>query len=330
MQGHISTHWLHHLADYVANQGRDPANVVGACLPERGEASRIRVSDWRAALERAATALDDPALGLHLGASFQLRELGVLGYVISTAPNLAEALQRLQKFERLVYQINPFQLRGDGEAAVLEWQTTLGRPGQLVDETAIAALVACARELVGETLQPRSIGFVNPEPADAAPYAAFFGCETTFNNATTTVVIPAQLLARPLAMPDPALSAILETQAESLLKQIPDSEPVLLALRQALPAAIATGEPTLERMARQLHCAPRTLQRRLEAVGLTFQQALDESRRELAEGYLASNGIPLSEIALLLGYSEQSAFNRAFKRWTESTPRQWRQNYSRS
>lgn len=326
MRGHISTHWLGLLFDYLEQRGHDASSVTGLPRPQPGELSRLPAQHWRRALEAAASALNDPALGLHLGASVRLRQLGVLGYVISVAPTLAAALNRLQQFDRLVYQIDPVHVRVQGQTAVLDWYTTVNDPGQIVDEAAIAALVACARDVLGEPCKdvPSLVSFVNPAPPDTTPYREYFGCDVQFGAATTRVSLPARLLPQPLATPDPALLAILDQQAGLLLRQIPGEDAFESALRRALAEAIAAGEPSLERISEHMHCAPRTLQRRLDERGLRFQKLLDDSRRELAERYLEDLSIPLSEVALLLGYSEQSAFTRSFKRWCGMTPRRWR------
>ncbi len=326
MRSHISTHWLGLLFDYLEQHGEDAQGILDLPRPQPGELSRLSAARWRQALEAAADALSDEALGLHLGASVRLRQLGVLGYVASVAPTLAAALNRLQQFDRLIYQIDPVHVRIHGQTAVLDWYTTIDDPGQIVDEAAIAALVACTREVLGDAAQdaPSLVSFVNAPPQDTSPYERYFGCPVLFNAATTRVTLPAQLLTYPLTAPDPALLQILDQQAELLLGQIPGQDAFETGLRRALAEAIAAGDPRLERICERLHCAPRTLQRRLDERGLKFQKLLDDSRRQLAEDYLDDRSIPLSEVALLLGYSEQSAFTRSFKRWCGTTPRRWR------
>ncbi len=100
---------------------------------------------------------------------------------------LAEALGRVAEYERLVYDVNPGTVRLDTEGVTLEWGEARGRPGQLVDECAIAALVAYARNITALPMAaPLAVSFINPAPADLAPYRAFFGCEVRFNAPTTT------------------------------------------------------------------------------------------------------------------------------------------------
>ena len=328
MRTHISSHWLRFLFNYLAERGLDGQAILGMPCPEPAELRRISATEWRRYLEAAAVATADPALGLHLGASMSLRQIGVLGYVASAADTLGAALQRLQQFERLIYQIDPVHLRLNDGQAILEWHTSVDEPGQIVDEAAIAALVACTRELLGnhEHRDPLQVCFVNAQPEDVSPYKRFFGCEVVFNHPTTVVAFDASLLQANLASPDSALLDILERQAAMLLQQIPGSDAFESDLRRALTQAIARGDPKLSTVAASLNSSPRSLQRHLQQRGLNFQQILDDSRQQLAERYLQDVSIPLSEIALLLGYSEQSAFNRSFKRWTGVSPRHQRQS----
>ena len=322
MRTHISTHWLRLLFEYLQQQGRSGHEILGQACPEAGELERIPVARWRAALRATGVALDDPAPGLNFAASVRLHQLGVLGYVASVAPTLADALRRLQSFERLVYQIDPMHIRLDGDLALLEWHTKVADPGQLVDETAIATLVTCSRELSADSdMHPSWVSFVNPVPSHQQAYREFFQCDVSFDAPSTVVALPLARLSQTLPKPDPALLAILDQQAAMLLQQIPGEDVFETDLRRALTQAIAGAQPTLARLAQQLHCSPRTLQRRLDQRQLKFQTLLDDSRRQLAQQYLADRSMPMSEIALLLGYSEQSAFNRAFKRWTGHTPR---------
>src|SRR5262249_44944334 len=119
---------------------------------------------------------------------------------------------------------------------------------------------------------------------------------------------------------DAALVQVLEAQAESLLAELPDSDDFEQAIRRSVTRLAREGEPSLERVADELHLAPRTLRRRLEARDQAFRELRDDTLRRLAESYLADPRLTLAEIAQLLGYSEQSAFSRSFSRWTGCSP----------
>jgi AraC-like DNA-binding protein len=282
------------------------------------------VERWRRLLERAAAHLGDPLLGLHLGRSITPAHFGVVGYVWSACGTLGAALQRMQQYQRLVYDVNPLRYRLEGAAVVLEWGIEQGRPGPLVDETAIAALVQMARALTGKRFAPERIGFVNPPPPGLKPYRDHFGCPVQFGQPLTTVRFSASILALPLRQPDPALLELLQRQADALLGSLPQTDDVEQAVRRCIARRIREGEPTLQAVAAELHTTARTLHRRLERRGHNFRSLREDTRRRLAEDYLRDPRLQLADIAQLLGFSEQSAFSRSFRRWTGRSPGAWR------
>lgn len=321
--GVVSTTYVRLLYEYLAARGIDPAGLLGAPPPDASDRGlgRFPMAQWQALLEKAAGALDDPLLGLHLGQSITTAHLGTVGYVLLACANLGEAFLRMQKYMRLIYDAEPMQVQIRQDAVELEWGTGFGRPGQQVDAAAITALLQFARDMTDGACAPSYVSFINPAPAIIEPYLRYFGCPVAFAQPTTMVRFPTGQLALPLRRPDPALREILEQQAELLLAQLPQADAFVQSLRRAVMQLVETGAPTLRAVAGRLHMSERSLQRRLAERGLRYQAVLDDCRRRLAEDYLADPRLQMREVAQLLGYSEQSAFNHAFRRWTGTTPR---------
>lgn len=312
---------------------RDYLDTRGLAAPEcraRIEAwpleARIPLADWISLLQLVESVDPRPALGLQIGQCIAPRHAGVMGYIGLSCDSLGEAFMRFERFHRLVYDGNPAVMAIHGDVVTLSWGIEHGLPGQLADETAIAVFATIVRKLVNEKLAPSSVNFVNPAPQDLGPYEEFFGCPVTFGGTLTCVTFPLRYLALPIAHSDPGLRMLLENQAEALLRALPSRQEFQTELKEALVRSLHEGTPTLERVAGRLAMSPRTLQRRLGELDLNFQHLLDRTRAELARGYLLEGHLTLSEIALLLGYSEQSAFNRAFKRWTGQTPKSLRKS----
>ena len=209
----------------------------------------------------------------------------------------------------------------------MEWGVARGRPGALVDETAIASLVQLARDMTGRYWPVREVCFVNPPPAWVQPYADFFGGAVRFEADCTRLVFSAEVLNLPLRKSDPALLALLDRQAEAVLAEVSRVPAVVDAWRRTLVPLIREGRTGLTALAEAHHTSVRSLQRRLAEQGTSFQQLLDDTRRHLAEGHLKNARLDVAEIALLLGYSEQSAFTRAFRSWTGVTPALWRRQH---
>lgn len=327
-RGVVPASYVRLLYEYLESRAVDAAKLLGEAAPEpNGPApGRYPVERWRRHLEAAAEHLHDDNLGLHLGRTVTPRHFGVMGYVLLACGTLGAALTRLHRYQRLVYDVSPMRIEARGPSVTLEWGVENGRPGRLVDETAITALVQFARDVTGAAeTKIDAVHFVNEPPRSLAPYRRYFGGEVLFQQEATRVRLPLSLLAKPLRQPDAALLDLLERQAESLLAELPDAGNLEQAVRRAVAASAREGEITLERVASALHTSPRTLHRRLDALALGFRELRDDTRRRLAEQHLADPGMGIAEVALLLGYSEQSAFTRAFKRWTGATPMAFRQ-----
>lgn len=328
-RGVVPATYVRLLYEYLERKGVDAARLLGEPAPAPAGAvpGRYPVQRWRQHLEKAARHLGDDDLGLHLGRSVTPRHFGVMGYVLLACGTLGAALTRLHRYQRLVYDVSPLRIDSQGDAVTLEWGTENGRPGRLVDETAITALVQFARDVTGiADAAVQAVHFVNEPPATSAPYRRYFGGEVRWQQDATRVRLPLSLLSRPLRQPDEALLDLLEQQAARLLADLPQAGDLEQAVRRAVAATVRDGEVDLDRIANALHTSPRTLHRRLDALGLGFRELRDDTRRRLAEQHLADHGMGIAEVALLLGYSEQSAFTRAFKRWTGVTPKAFRRD----
>jgi AraC-like DNA-binding protein len=319
-EARLAASYAHLLYEYLSGLGLDPIKRLGP-LPT---GHFVALTTWRAALELAQTLDPRPALSLRLAAGISARHFGVVGYAALACPNLFAALQRLERHHNSVYDVNPVRVELTPQGLCIEWGVERGRPGALVDETALASLLQLTRDFTGCRLSPLQVEFVNPRPSDVAPYLSFFGCPVLFDQPSTRLMLAAQDLTLPLRKSDPALLAMLDAQAEALLQQVSAVAAPVAAFRLSLVALIRDGQTSLTALARVHHLSPRSLQRRLAEQGLSFQALLDATRRQWAEAYLRDPDLELSEIALLLGFSEQSAFTRAFGQWSSMAPAQWR------
>lgn len=318
----IAASYVQLLYEFLARRGIDSEALLGP-LP-RSNDGLLPLPLWQDLLRRADEHLGEAAIGLRIGEGIGPRHFGVVGYAALACATLGDALQRLERFHGLVYDLNPATLSVSGAQLLLEWGTEHSRPGQRVDETGVAALVHLARQLCGQPLAPTEVRFVNPAPQDVTPYTEFFGCPVRFDCSHTRLALPLEYLQLSLRQADPALLALLDAQAEGFLRQRADNS-LTSTCQQALIPLLREGHTSLAALAGRLHRSPRSLQRHLQPDGSSFQQLLDDTRRQLAKGYLRDPHLPLGEIAALLGFSEQSAFSRAFRNWHGSSPLAWRQ-----
>ncbi|HCS26364.1 MAG TPA: AraC family transcriptional regulator [Spongiibacteraceae bacterium] len=323
----VSSAYVGLLYEFLQARGEDPVSLLGQPWPDhrRDPLGRFPMDLWADLLQRAEQKLGTPAMGIEIGRLITPAHIGILGYALLACANLAEALVRFERYVRLVYDHGPMGTHFDGKSIELEWGDDCLHPGQLADEVALTALVQFARNVTNQRLHPDYVCFLNPAPDDVAPYEAYFGCPVEFEQASTIVRFPIEQLDLPLRQPDPVLLSILEAQADKLLAELPVGDGFEQDVRRAISRRCRTGEPALGAVAGDLNLSGRSLQRRLQSRGFSFQGLLDETRLMLAKDYLRDGHLQLTEVAQMLGYSEQSAFNHAFRRWTGQSPRKYRQ-----
>jgi AraC-like DNA-binding protein len=185
--------------------------------------------------------------------------------------------------------------------------------------------------LRAETEQRLRVSFVSltHEPDDRADLERLLGCPVRARAAWAGVEFPTEVAQLPLRRRDSTLRRVLEAHAAGIAAPAPAEKSVVAAARAGISSRIG-APPSLNAIARQLAIAPRTLQRRLADDGVTYQQLVDLVRRETAERLLRDATLGVSEIGYLLGFSEPSAFHRAFKRWHEVTPQEYRRRVQAS
>ena len=245
----------------------------------------------------------------------------MLGYLILTCRTLGEAMLAYQRYETLFYGQDMVEVVGEGDQILVRWPGE-NTTGELADSVAIAALISFLRRQVDAPPVPAQVAFAFAAPAAPvrAAYEAFFGCEVVFEQAHTCVAFPVHFLAIALPHSDPSMRSLLDRQAQAMLSALPGSGSFDRALQHAMVRLMPEAAVTLPRLAAELHMSVRTLQRRLTQRQLTWRELLDRTREQLARHYLADRSLTLGDIALLLGFSEHSAFSRAYRRWTGTTP----------
>jgi len=284
-----------------------------------------------AAWELVAAVPGAEDIGLRLGRLSSPRLLGALGYAMVHAPNGIEAIRLLKRFRRLVSDSLAPEIEIDDEHVVfhLVWPPRVARLVQLADSAFVGQL-ALWRELCGlpESAALAVEAFYQCSAPAGADRSRVLGCPTHFSCPETRFVLRRELLERPLPRTDPALFHYLERHAAAVAERLPTHGDLTARVRRLVTDALRGGEPTPARVANSLGLSERTLQRRLRDEGTTLARIVDATRRELSEHYLSEPNVSAFEVAFLIGYSEPSAFHRAFRRWTGMTPQEFRRRVS--
>lgn len=317
--------YLHALFDYSRARGLDDARLLdGRALDLEDRDARLPEADCAALFDRAATLLRDDNLGLHAGEQIRPGHYGVLGYVVMNCATLGEALQQLRRYQALVLDIGAPAMQQQHSGLSLRWQHNVAQPYRQLAEFNLAALLSFVRWLTGSNAAPLGMDFTYPAPEDTAEHQRIFACPLTFARPWYEMRFAADWLQLPLLQPDPSMRPLMQRLAEQQLLGLKRGDDTLARARRQLARQLGEGDTELASLAQQLHISPRSLQRKLKEADLSFTRLLDEVRLELAERYLADARLSLTDIAFLLGFSEQSAFTRAFKRWHGCPPAQFR------
>jgi AraC-like DNA-binding protein len=205
----------------------------------------------------------------------------------------------------------------------MHWHSGMARLSRPVGEEHLASWVAFARWMLGADKAPIRVSFEHAATASLDEYRRIFACELAFGQPSTAIRFPLEYMSAPIKDKNPALRRMLDEHAEALLAQRSAADPAR-DIRDAIQRALVNGVPAIETVAGQMQVHTRTLQRRLGDLGLTYKQLLDDVRSSLALQYIKDPKLGLLDIAFLLGFAEQSSFQRAFKRWTGQPPGHYR------
>lgn len=321
----VAVRYLSALPDYLRRRGSDPAMVPGlAALLALDADARVNEREAAAWFQAAADQNGDDALGLHVGEQIRPGHYGALGFAAMSCTTLGEAMVCQQRYQALILDIAPAAISDDGERLTLSWKPDSDASYRQLAECNFAGMLCFMRWLTGRPLQPLRVDLTYPAPADTREHARILGAELRFAQDAYRIVIAREWLNLPLIQPDPAMRAQMQHRAEQQLAALsPPHEPgedLMARARQLIAAKLSYAPVDLAWVAAQLPTSPRTLQRQLQARGASFSQLVDAVRADLAERYLADASLDLTDIAFLLGYSEHSAFTRAYRRWTGHAP----------
>lgn len=266
----------------------------------------------------------DADFGLHLGEVAATASPALPWYLVVASETLGEGLGRIIALWRVFNDVHPPELVTTPDTTSLGMRTkrTPWPAPRHATEFAFAWFVGAARRATGVELRPASVAFEHSSPHDVRELERVFGCDVRFDAEASSLTFPSSVLELPTLARDPELAELLHRQARAILEKLPP-EPALpfsVRVREVATALLPSGDATIERVADALGTSARSVQRRLHEEGATFQRLLDDLRRDLAMTYLVDAAHPIAEVALILGFSDQSAFHRAFVRWTGRTP----------
>lgn len=326
----ITSLYVHKILSQVST-GVETADLLegigimpGAAVDPKQMVSSTKFYDFFASL--AARDPDGLSLPLRIGATMRSDEYGAFGLAWKTAPSLRGSYTRSQRYGHVLGSAETYTLEQSNDG----WFFSLdkagdGRLGMLLsNEASMSAVDVISREVTSASFQPLAVYFKHAARGDTAVYEAHFGCPVVFDSPRDALLISEDTLDAPNRLGDETVAGFFDRHLEQELASIANDGGLEQRVRRAVAGVLSEGVPTLSSIASQLGIGTRTLQRRLSESGHSFQSVVDMARRDLARRLLRETDYSLGEIAFLTGFSEQSAFTRAFKRWAGQTPRSYR------
>ena len=321
------------LIEFAARKGADVEALAKRSGIDPGalDDHDLRVPmDRYVALMRAAKALTgDAALPLHFGVEVDMAELSVVGLLVHASETFGEVLTQLNRYGRLIVEVDTggadrFQLqRVAGKLWIVDTRADPDDFPELTEAT-FGRFVGRTRQF-GMTSVIAEVHVTHAAPPHAAEYERVLGVPTRFESGWNALRIDESWLAHRVQRQPRYVFGILGGHAERLLAELEGSKTVRGRVEQLLMPILHTGEAGMARIAAALGWSADTLYRKLKAEGVTFEEVLDALRHKLAIHYLGGRKVSVNEAAYLVGFSDPSAFSRAFKRWTGSSPRAMRQ-----
>lgn len=329
----VSLNWVKSLVQFAETQGGNREVLLQKSaldIDVLDKAHRLTMDQtvklWGACISETA----DPFFGLHFGEQVRPSTFHIVGYTLMNSANLSEAVDKLNQYQRLISDGGVFQRIPVAKGV---WLIYHPRPGSLPFyyhqiDAVLASVLAFSRWVTGKEIIPLEVSFKRDSVKGSEEYMRVFSVTPNFNADYDGILISHEALALPLLEADEELCEIHERHARQRLTELEDPkglpDQVSLILRRYM------SDPNAGRafVAQKMGFSEKKLQRKLSEEGVTFQGIYNELRRQLALDYVSDTSIPLIEVAIMLGFSDSSAFYRAFKRWTGSTPGDYRDESS--
>jgi len=276
---------------------------------------------WRA-LGKVST---DSSVGLILGTETKAERFQPMGLAALSTDNCGEAVKPMARYKQLICPEEMLQeFEGDEWSIQFRWlYAAEPEPPALID-CCFAWVLSVVRLGTGTRLSPLRVEFRQPR-SHAKLFERHFGCPVEFGGVRNALVFRASDAQCPFVTRNAELLAMLAPQFEEELQQQNSEEDFPARVRLAIQQKLTGRRPTIDDVAAALHVSGRTLQRRLQESGSSFQRVLEEARHQLARHYLNNSVLELNEAAYLLGYEDSNSFVRAFRTWEGVPPARWRE-----
>jgi len=278
---------------------------------------------WRAIGEVSA----DPAIGLKLGTETKTERFHPSGIAALSTENFGAAIDHMARYKQLTCPEEMLQEMDEEEWSIrFRWTLAVDVEPQVLTEHCFAWMQTIARHGSGTSLSPLRVEVMQPRSHIKA-MERHFGCAVISGASHNAIIFRARDRQCPFVTRNAELLEMLAPQFDAELKRYNGHASLTELVHGAIQQKLTGHRPTIEAIARDLHMSSRTLQRRLQDAGSSFQRILDEARHQMARYYLGNSVLELNEAAYLLGYEDADSFTRAFRTWEGVPPSHWRETH---
>ncbi|MFT4632136.1 MAG: AraC-like DNA-binding protein [Candidatus Pseudothioglobus sp.] len=287
--------------------------------------SRIPLDRYQALMVASKALCNAPALGVQLGEAAVFSQISIVGLICSCAATTAEAFAQINRYGRLVVEVNGHRpggrfevVPGDGEVWLLDTRQDPNSFPELT-ESAFAIMINLAREFSDKPFAKKVL-FTHADPGDRAEYERILGAPVVFGCDRNAFLMEESLMNLQLSPSDRYVFGVFSERADAMLERLKSASTIRGRVESELIPILHTGVLDMARIAESLGLGRQTLYRKLKAEGTNYEKLVDELRHKMAMHYLSAKKVSLNETAYLTGYSDSTAFSRAYKRWTGTRP----------
>lgn len=324
----VSTEYVPLLITTVERYGVRSAELLSEDMEQmdfRDPSARLPLADFVAIVRRAIKLTGAPWLGWEFGATMTLSSHGFLGYAAMSSETLRDAIELAVRYFKTRSTLVDLQLSVEGDTAILQFDelVALNDMQPFLVESLFSSFHYMGQKLLGDVPIEGELRLAFPEPDYFFRMKPLIPVPVLFDCAYNQMRFPASRLEQSLRFADPRLAKMAQAQCEQEMESI-KSPPKLLNKVRRIILAQSGRFPSVDEAATDLHMSSRTLKRKLQQLGTSYQKILDDLRKGLAVEYLTQTEITVDDIAVQLGYSDASNFARAFRRWTGRSPSDYR------
>lgn len=323
---HVAVELVEAIAEYIDSLNLSAAEFYrqqGFSVDEEGQNGYVSLQRFSHLFDAAADFTGEHYIGLKVGQNFLAKHWGRLGYLIMAGENGLEGVQFIQRFAAIVTNGIELNWLVEGKTLSCEFDLLEKPISRHALDYLVSSSFSLAQVTSGNQMQYEQISFSHDGGPAPEEYQRLFGCQCQFNASNNVIVVDMARLTQLSALRDPRLKKILEEHAQQVLQDLSSGDEWLQQVQAVILDCFPNGAPSLKQVSEHFAQNERTFQRALAKNGVNFQEMVDELRKAMAMQYI-KNDYNFLDIAMMLGYSEQSAFHRAFKRWTGLTPSKFR------